>query len=119
MSTNHGNGWYRTERIMISTSLTHILIETLKTKNVSFDFSIDFQGQTEYIESEDTDRFLDYEVILQHFVRVVGGIPINERTEGTLECKDGIVQIWYSTCTRVGYGWDIDNWVSGKYIEVL
>jgi hypothetical protein len=104
---------------MISTLLTHILIERLKTENVSFDFSIDFQGQTEYIESEDTEQFLDYEVILQHFVHVVGGIPINERTEGTLLCKNGVVQIWYNTCTQVGEDWDSDNWVSGKYKEVL
>jgi hypothetical protein len=82
--------------------------ETLKS-NFEFEFSLDFQGQVEYIESEDTDRFLEYERVLLVLVDK-GIVPINERTEGTIQNQNGIIYTSYRTCTQVGEDWYDDNW---------
>ena len=103
-----GTGDHRTDTIMISTLSTHILIETLKTESVSFEFSLDFDGQIS-ISSYTKPEFLDNELILRHFIQVV---PLNGKTEGTFLCKDGVVQIWYDI-------WDDNEWDGRKYREVL
>lgn len=77
--------------------------------DVDFEFSIDFQGQVEYIESVSTEQFLEYESILLFLVEK-GLVPINERTKGFVTIKMGIVYIKYETCTQVGEDWDDDVW---------
>jgi hypothetical protein len=92
----------------MNTTFTSQIEKTLKS-DVEFEFSLDFQGQVEYIESEDTDQFLEYELVLLFLVDK-GSVPINERTEGVVTIKDGIVEITYKTCTQVGEDWDEDVW---------
>jgi hypothetical protein len=84
-------------------------IENTLTTNVEFEFSLDFQGQVEYIESEDTDQFLELERVVLFLVEK-DLIPINERTEGVVTIKDGVVEIDYKTCTQVGEDWGDDVW---------
>ena len=76
---------------------------------MEIEFSLDFQGQVEYIESENTDQFLEYELVL-HFLVEKDLIPINERTEGIVTIKMGIVYLDYKTCTQVGEDWNDDVW---------
>jgi hypothetical protein len=84
-------------------------IENTLTTNVEFEFSLDFQGQVEYIESEDTDQFLELERVVLFLVEK-GLIPINERTEGVVTIKDGVVEIDYKTCSQLGEDWGDDVW---------
>ena len=84
-------------------------IESTLTTNVEFEFSLDFQGQVEYIESEDTDQFLELERVVLFLVEK-DLIPINERTEGVVTIKDGVVEIDYKTCTQLGEDWGDDVW---------
>ncbi len=84
-------------------------IESTLTTNVEFEFSLDFQGQVEYIESEDTDQFLELERVVLFLVEK-DLIPINERTEGVVTIKDGVVEIDYKTCSQLGEDWGDDVW---------
>jgi hypothetical protein len=84
-------------------------IENTLTTNVEFEFSLDFQGQVEYIESENTDQFLEYELVLLFLVEK-GFVPINERTEGIITIESGTVHISYKTCNQVGEDWNDDVW---------
>ena len=84
-------------------------IKNTLNSDVEFEFSLDFQGQVEYIESENTDQFLEYELVLLFLVEK-DLIPINERTEGIVTIKMGIVYLDYKTCTQVGGDWDEDVW---------
>ncbi len=77
--------------------------------DIDFEFSIDFDGVVEYIESTSTEQFLEYENVLLFLVEK-GLIPINERTKGFVTTKMGIVYIKYETCTQVGEDWDDDVW---------
>jgi hypothetical protein len=94
-------------------------IKKILTSNVEFEFSLDFQGMVEYIESDDTDQFLEYEQVLLFLVKKEL-IPINERTEGFVKCIplnnewEGIVHITYQTCLNLGEDWNDDMWDSGK-----
>ena len=94
-------------------------IKKILTSNVEFEFSLDFQGMVEYIESDDTDQFLEYEEVLLFLVKKEL-IPINERTEGFVKCIplnnewEGIVHITYQTCLNLGEDWNDDMWDSGK-----
>ena len=92
----------------MNTTFTSQIEKTLNS-NVEFEFSLDFQGQVEYIESEDTDQFLEYELVLLFLVDK-GLVPINERTEGVITIENGVVEIDYKTCTQVGGDWDEDVW---------
>ena len=76
---------------------------------MEFEFSLDFQGQVEYIESEDTDQFLELERVVLFLVEK-DLIPINERTEGVVTIKDGVVEIDYKTCSQLGEDWGDDVW---------
>ncbi len=100
--------YYPIDQHTMNTTFTSQIEKTLKS-DVEFEFSLDFQGQVEYIESEDTDQFLEYELVLLFLVDK-GSVPINERTEGVVTIKDGIVEITYKTCTQVGEDWDEDVW---------
>ena len=86
---------------------------------MEFEFSLDFQGQCEYIESKDTDQFLERESVILFLVEKEL-IPINERTEGIIKCIpvnnewEGIVYISYRTCLVVGEDWVTDIWEDGK-----
>ena len=84
-------------------------IENTLTTNVEFEFSLDFQGQVEYIESEDTDQFLELERVVLFLVEK-DLIPINERTEGVVTIEDGVVEIDYKTCSQLGEDWGDDVW---------
>ena len=97
----------------MSTSVISSVSETLKS-NIEFDFSVDFQGQVEYIESEDTDQFLEYELVLL-FLIDKDLVPVNERTEGRVFVLNGIVYIDFRTCSQVGEDWDDDIWEKGSY----
>jgi hypothetical protein len=92
----------------MNTTFTSQIEKTLNS-NVEFEFSLDFQGQVEYIESEDTDQFLEYELVLLFLVDK-GLVPINERTEGVITIENGVVEIDYKTCTQVGGDWNEDVW---------
>jgi hypothetical protein len=83
----------------MNTTFTSQIEKTLKS-DVEFEFSLDFQGQVEYIESEDTDQFLEYELVLLFLVDK-GSVPINERTEGVVTIKDGIVEITYKLVPKL------------------
>jgi hypothetical protein len=76
---------------------------------VEFEFELDFQGQVDYLQSVDTDQFLEYEQVLLFLVEK-GLVPINEKTEGVITIKDGVVEIDYKTCTQVGGDWNEDVW---------
>ena len=84
-------------------------IKKTLNSDMEFEFSLDFQGQVEYIESENTDQFLEYELVLLFLVEK-DLIPINERTEGIVTIKMGIVYLDYKTCTQVGEDWNDDVW---------
>ncbi len=84
-------------------------IENTLTTNVEFEFSLDFQGQVEYIESENTDQFEELERVVLFLVEK-DLIPINERTEGVVTIKDGVVEIDYKTCSQLGEDWGDDVW---------
>ena len=84
-------------------------IREIMSIDSKFDFSIDFQGQPEYIESTSTEEFLVFESIVLFLVekRI---IPVNERTEGSIEIKSGITTLNYRTCLQVGCDWNEDEW---------
>lgn len=82
--------------------------ETFKS-NFEFEFSVDFQGEIEYIESDDSDQEGVYELVLLHLVKK-GIVPTNERTQGTIQNQNGIIYTSYRTCTQVGEDWGDDNW---------
>lgn len=92
----------------MNTTFTSQIEKTLNS-NVEFEFSLDLQGQVEYIESVDTDQFLEYELVLLFLVDK-GLVPINERTEGVITIENGVVEIDYKTCTQVGGDWNEDVW---------
>jgi ABC-type molybdate transport system substrate-binding protein len=79
------------------------------SSDMEFEFSLDFQGQVEYVESENTDQFFVYESVLLFLVEK-GLVPINERTEGVVTIEMGIVYLDYKTCTQVGEDWNDDVW---------
>ena len=87
-------------------------IKNTLNSDVEFEFSLDFQGQVEYIESENTDQFLEYELVLLFLVEKEL-VPINERTEGVVSVESGMVHISYKTCTQVGEDWNDDVWDEG------
>ena len=98
----------------MSTSVISSVSETLKS-NIEFEFSVDFQGQVEYIESEDTDQFLEYELVLL-FLIDKDLVPVNERTEGSLVVQEGTIYLHYRTCTQVGEEWNDDFWEVGSSV---
>lgn len=79
------------------------------SSDMEFEFSLDFQGQVEYVESENTDQFFVFETVLLFLVEK-DLIPINERTEGVVTIENGVVEIFYNTCTKVGEDWNEDVW---------
>lgn len=97
----------------MSTSVISSVSETLKSE-FEFEFSVDFQGQVEYIESDDTDQFLEYELVLL-FLIDKDLVPVNERTEGRVFVLSGIIYIDFRTCSQVGEDWDDDTWEKGSY----
>jgi len=115
-NTNTGTGLLNTQTM---DTLFKSQIKKILTSNVEFEFSLDFQGMVEYIESDDTDQFLEYEQVLLFLVKKEL-IPINERTEGFVKCIplnnewEGIVHITYQTCLNLGEDWNDDMWDSGK-----
>ncbi len=115
-NTNTGTGLLNTQTM---DTLFKTQIKKILTSNVEFEFSLDFQGMVEYIESDDTDQFLEYEQVLLFLVKKEL-IPINERTEGFVKCIplnnewEGIVHITYQTCLNLGEDWNDDMWDSGK-----
>ena len=115
-NTNTGTGLLNTQTM---DTLFKTQIKKILTSNVEFEFSLDFQGMVEYIESDDTDQFLEYEQVLLFLVKKEL-IPINERTEGIVKCIpvnnewEGIVYITYQTCLNLGEDWNDDMWDSGK-----
>jgi len=115
-NTNTGTGLLNTQTM---DTLFKSQIKKILTSNVEFEFSLDFQGMVEYIESDDTDQFLEYEQVLLFLVKKEL-IPINERTEGFVKCIplnnewEGIVYITYQTCLNLGEDWNDDMWDSGK-----
>lgn len=102
------NVYYPIDTHTMNTTFTSQIKNTLNS-DVEFEFSLDFQGQVEYIESENTDQFLEYELVLLFLVDK-GLVPINERTEGVVTIKMGIVYLDYKTCTQVGEDWNEDVW---------
>ena len=102
------NVYYPIDIHTMETTFISQIKDTLKS-DVEFEFSLDFQGQVEYIESENTDQFLEYELVLLFLVEK-DLIPINERTEGIVTIKMGIVYLDYKTCTQVGEDWNDDVW---------
>ena len=102
------NVYYPIDTHTMNTTFTSQIKDTLKS-DMEFEFSLDFQGQVEYIESENTDQFLEYELVLLFLVEK-DLIPINERTEGIVTIKMGIVYLDYKTCTQVGEDWNDDVW---------
>ena len=82
--------------------------DTLKS-DFEFEFSLDFQGEVEYIESDDSDQEGVYELVLSFLVEK-DIVPINERTEGTIQNHKGIIYTSYRTCTQVGEDWGDDIW---------
>ena len=115
-NTNTGTGLLNTQTM--DTLFTSEIKKTLMS-DFEFEFSLDFQGQVEYIESEDTDEFLEYELLLLFLVKKEL-IPINERTEGMVlfipmdNQPDGKIFISYQTCLNVGEDWNDDMWETGK-----
>jgi hypothetical protein len=115
-NTKTGTGLLNTQTM--DTLFTSEIKKTLMS-DFEFEFSLDFQGQVEYIESEDTDEFLEYELLLLFLVKKEL-IPINERTEGmvlfipTDNQPDGKIFISYQTCLNVGEDWNDDMWETGK-----
>jgi len=115
-NTNTGTGLLNTQTM--DTLFTSEIKKTLMS-DFEFEFSLDFQGQVEYIESEDTDEFLEYELLLLFLVKKEL-IPINERTEGMVlfipvdNEPDGKIFISYQTCLNVGEDWNDDMWETGK-----
>lgn len=73
--------------------------------DLEFEFSIDYSGDIEYVEPETNVN----EEVLKYLVKN-DYIPVNERTEGSVTIKMGIVYIDYRTCTQVGEDWDTDVW---------
>ena len=102
------NVYYPIDIHTMETTFISQIKDTLKS-DMEFEFSLDFQGQVEYIESENTDQFLEYELVLLFLVEK-DLIPINERTEGIVTIKMGIVYLDYKTCTQVGEDWNDDVW---------
>jgi hypothetical protein len=115
-NTKTGTGLLNTQTM--DTLFTSEIKKTLMS-DFEFEFSLDFQGQVEYIESEDTDEFLEYELLLLFLVKKEL-IPINERTEGMVifipmdNDSDGKIFISYQTCLNVGEDWNDDMWETGK-----
>ena len=115
-NTKTGTGLLNTQTM--DTLFTSEIKKTLMS-DFEFEFSLDFQGQVEYIESEDTDEFLEYELLLLFLVKKEL-IPINERTEGMVlfipmdNQPDGKIFISYQTCLNVGEDWNDDMWETGK-----
>jgi len=103
--------YYPIDTHTMDTTFTSQIKDTLKS-DMEFEFSLDFQGQVEYIESENTDQFLEYELVLLFLVEK-DLIPINERTEGLVTVESGMVYISYKTCTQVGEDWNDDVWNEG------
>lgn len=116
--TNTKTGTGLLNKQTMDTLFTSEIKKTLMS-DFEFEFSLDFQGQVEYIESEDTDEFLEYELLLLFLVKKEL-IPINERTEGMVlfipmdNQPDGKIFISYQTCLNVGEDWNDDMWETGK-----
>jgi hypothetical protein len=91
-------------------------LHNILTSGVDIEFSVDFNGDVEYVTPHSDEN----EYVVRYFVES-GGIPINERTEGTITTNNEVglvVDIYYRTCTRVGEDWDSDVWEEGRR-EVL
>ena len=98
----------------MNTSVISSVSDTLKSE-FEFEFSVDFQGQVEYIESVDTDQFLEYELVLL-FLIDKDLLPVNERTEGSLVVQEGTIYLHYRTCTQVSEEWGEDSWEVGSSV---
>lgn len=73
--------------------------------DLDFDFSVDYEGDIEYVEPQTNEN----EEVLKFLINK-DYIPVNERTEGNVIIKMGIVYLDYRTCTEVGEDWDEDIW---------
>lgn len=96
---------------MVTSEIPQIL-NTMEN-NLDFDFSVDFQGQVEYIESTSTEQFLEFELLLLYLINREL-VPVNERTEGSVVIDSGTLYIKYSTCSQVGGDWNEDVWETGS-----
>lgn len=74
-----------------------------------FDFSIDSDGQIEYIDPQTANN----QILLQSLIKN-NHIPINERTEGSITTNMGVTTIDYRTCTQLGLDWVEDVWEEEK-----
>ena len=102
------NVYYPIDTHTMDTTYLSEIKKTL-TSDVEFEFELDFQGQVDYLQSVDTDQFLEYEQVLLFLVEK-GLVPINEKTEGVVTIENGVVEIFYKTCTQVGEDWNDDVW---------
>lgn len=95
---------------MVITFLNPVL-DYVKSCFTTFDFSVDFDGNVEYIQP--VTVWKDEEELLVKFLVEGGHIPVNERTEGHISVDQGKVDVYYSTCLRLGEDFTDDSWVDG------
>ena len=96
---------------MVITFLNPVL-DYVKTSSTTFDFSVDFDGNVEYIRP--VTVWEDEEELLIKFLIEGGHIPLNERTEGHISVDHGKVEVYYSTCLGLGEDYTDDTWVDGN-----
>jgi hypothetical protein len=110
----------------MDTELKEYLTRQISNKDFDFEFSVDFQGNVEYVIFEygclDNRDNEEEENFLRLFLRLLiekGIVPIGERTEGEIVVKSGVVYSEYKVCTQVGEDWGDDEWEEHEREDLL
>ena len=78
-------------------------------KDLSFEFTVDNNGEIEDILIYSETMEVDCRVLMN---RVLKGkkLGLGEKSEGMCEVEDDVVKLHYRVCTELGEDWDSDKW---------
>lgn len=78
-------------------------------KDMTFDFSVGFDEEIEYVSPYGDETEKECEEVLQKLLDE-GEIQIGERTEGNISVENNVMTLDYRVCTNLGEDWNDDNW---------
>ena len=87
--------------------LLNLILKVMK--DMSFEFSVDNNGEIEEIELYSETMEVDCRSLM---TRILKGkkLGLGERSEGMCDVIDDVVKLHYRVCTELGDDWETDKW---------
>jgi len=92
-----------------NTYLYFIIKTQLLMKDLSFEFTVDNNGEVESTLPYSETMEVDCDIFLKRIL-TSKKLYLGEKSEGMCEVNDDVVGLHYSVCTELGEDWDSDKW---------